>query len=152
MTHRQKRARADLYQPERSAQELDAEVAAVKRRLFTTTYVHVVLTSACHQIRGCRALTVREAESLLGHGERTEHCNGGNTVILIDVDAVGPVSIVATNSNWVSYKEDDRDADADETRPPFDARLTLAELHHFLKFYTKSPEDGQSEEVYIYRC
>ena len=131
--HRQKRATAELCQPERSAQGLAAKLAAVKRRLFTTTYV--VLTSACHQIRECRALTVREAESLLGHGERTEHCNGGNRVILVDDDAVGPVSIVATNSNWVSYKEDDRDVDANETRPPIDARHTLAKLHHFLKVY-----------------
>jgi len=112
----------------------------------------VVLTSACHQIRECQALTVRESELLLGHGERTEQCDGGNRAILISVDAVGPVSIVATKSNWVSYNEVDRDADANETRPPIDARHIVAKLHQFLKVYTKSPEDGQSEDVFICRC
>ncbi len=126
---------------------MTAKVAAVKRRLFTTT--HVVLTSACHQIRQCRALTVREAESLLSHGKRTEQCDAGNRVILVSVDAVGRVS---TNSNWVSYTEEDRNADANETRPPISTRAALARLYQFLKTYAKSPENGQSEDVYIYRC
>ncbi len=93
-----------------------------------------------------------EAESLLGHGDRTEHCDGGNIAILNSIDATGPVSIAATNPNLVSYDEDDRAANANETRPPIDARHALARLHECLRVFTKSPEDGQSEDVYIYRC
>ena len=73
--HRQKRKTAGLCQPEAFAQEMTAKLAAIKQRLFTTTLVD--LTSACHQIRECRALTVREAASLLGLSERTEQCDAG---------------------------------------------------------------------------
>ena len=70
-------------------------------------------------------------------------------MILLPVDAVGRVF---TTSNWVNYTEDDRNTDANETRPPITTRAALARLHNFLKTYTKSPEDGQSEDIYIYRC
>ena len=82
-------------------------------------------------------------------GTRTEQCNAGNRVILVSIDAVGRVS---TNSNWLDYTEEDRNADADERRPPISTRAGLAKLYQFLKTYCKSPEDGQSEDVYIYRC
>ncbi|KAL0040175.1 hypothetical protein WJX79_009803 [Trebouxia sp. C0005] len=60
------------------------------------------------------------------------------------------VGRVSTNSNWVNYTEDDRNTDANETRPPISTRAALAKLHQFLKTYAKSPENGQSEDVYIY--